>query len=91
MNATVVMAEERRANRPQGAGRKNPGSAAATEGKPEYTTFRIFAADGENLSDLADKRNTTIAKLYHELFSEAVRKLLIEETKQRLKNLESRD
>lgn len=45
--------------------------------KPEYTTFRLFVQDGENLSELATKRGLTIAKLYHELFGEQVKKLLI--------------
>lgn len=58
--------------------------------KPEYTTFRIFVKDGEDLSELADKRNKTIAELYHELFSKQVIELLLAETKKRTKDLENR-
>lgn len=84
MPAVLPMAEDDRTTGPKGSAKKGG------EGKPEYTTFRIFAKDGENLSELADKRNTTIAKLYHELFAETVRKLLIEMTEQRLKDLKGR-
>lgn len=58
--------------------------------KPEYTTFRIYVKDGEDISELADKRNKTIAALYHELFSKQVIELLLAETKKRTKDLENR-
>lgn len=80
MNAAVLtMAEEA----------KKPGKPAAE--KPRYTTFRIFEKDGENLSELADKRKVTIAALYHELFSDKVRELLLREAKRRVQELEGRD
>lgn len=58
--------------------------------KPEYTTFRLYVEDGENLSELADKRGLSVAKLYRQMFAEIVRRELIEEAKKRLKDLESR-
>jgi hypothetical protein len=58
--------------------------------KPEYTTFRIYVKDGEDISELADKRNKTIAQLYHELFAKQVIELLLAETKKRTKDLENR-
>ena len=60
------------------------------EPKPEYTTFRIFVKDGEDLSELANKKNTTIAKLYHELFAVTVTELLLKEAKKRVQELEGR-
>ncbi len=66
------------------------GSKEPAGKKPEFTTFRVFAADGEDLSELADKRNTSVAKLYRELFAETVRQLLLKEARQRLQELESR-
>jgi hypothetical protein len=66
------------------------GAAGQAGGKPDYTTFRIFAKDGEDLSELADKRKVTIAQLYHELFSEEVRRLLLDEAKKRVRELENR-
>lgn len=61
-----------------------------TQAKPEYTTFRIYAKDGEDLSELADKRDKKISDLYHELFSKQVIELLLAETKKRTKDLENR-
>lgn len=78
MNAVLTMAEDK-TKRTQ-----------AKDGKPEYTTFRLFVKDGEDLSELADKRNTTIAKLFHDLFSEEVRRLLLDEAKRRVRELETR-
>ena len=59
-------------------------------GKPEYTTFRIYVKDGEDLSELADKKGKTIAQLYHELFSKQVIDLLLTETEKRQKDLKNR-
>jgi len=78
MNAVLTMADEK-AKRTQ-----------AQENKPKYTTFRIFEKDGEDLSELADKRKTTISKLYHDLFSDEVRRLLLDEAKRRVRELETR-
>ena len=78
MNAVLTMADEK-SKRTQ-----------APESKPEYTTFRLFVKDGEDLSELADKRKVTIAKLFHELFSDEVRRLLLDEAKRRVRDLESR-
>lgn len=64
--------------------------AKGSDKKPEYTTFRLFVEDGENLSELADKRGLSVAKLYRQMFAEIVRRELIEEAKKRLKDLESR-
>jgi hypothetical protein len=58
------------------------------KGKPQYTTLRIYADDGERLSDLAGKRNVTIAELYRELVGKRVTDLLIEATREQLKRLE---
>lgn len=78
MNTVLTMAENKEKR------------AQPTEGKAEYTTFRLFVKDGEDLSELADKRKTTIAKLYHQLFSEEVRRLLLDEAKRRVRELEGR-
>lgn len=78
MNAVLTMAEEKSKRTP------------STDPKTDYTTFRLFAKDGEDLSELADKRKTTIAKLFHELFSAEVRRLLLDEAKRRVRELETR-
>lgn len=77
MNAVITMADEKKSGKDAGK-------------KPAYTTFRIFEKDGENLSELADKRRMSVAKLYHELFSETVRKMLLEEVRRRQQELEGR-
>ena len=55
--------------------------------KPDYTTFRIFAEDGEDLSDLADLEGKTIAELYRELCAPLIRKRRIQRMEERLKRL----
>lgn len=70
---------------------KGKSQDSSVDAKLEYTTFRILAGDGEDLSELANKRGTSIAKLYHELFSASVRELLIAETETRLRRLRDRD
>ncbi len=64
---------------------------AGGETKPQYTTFRLYSSDGEDLSELADKRGVSIANLYRELgFAETVRKLLVTEAEKRLRELKER-
>lgn len=81
MSVVRTMADEKRANRPKGG-------AAPGDKKPRYTTLRLYAEDGEDLSNLADLQNKTIADFYRETFGKRVRDMLIEETKKRLKKLE---
>jgi len=70
------------------ADKRKPGSQPE---EPRYTTFRLHAADGEDLSELADKKNMSIANLYRELgFAEQVRKLLVIENERRLQELKAR-
>ncbi len=65
------------------------GDAAKSGQAVEYTTLRVFAEDGEDLSELADKSNKTIAVIYRELLRPLVKKVLIERIKQRLLQLEN--
>ena len=59
--------------------------------EPKYTTFRLYATDGEDLSELADRRNLSIANLFRELgFAEKVRELLLIESERRLRELKAR-
>jgi hypothetical protein len=65
--------------------------AGEPDPKPQYTTFRLYATDGEDLSELADKRGVSIAKLFRDMgFAETVRKELVKEAEQRLQDLKSR-
>ncbi|HVL13570.1 MAG TPA: hypothetical protein VM529_13465 [Gemmata sp.] len=60
------------------------------KGKPKFTTFRLYAEDGEDLSELADKLNKSIADVYREKFSRLIREELAEVTRKRLRELEGR-
>ena len=55
--------------------------------KADYTTFRVFADDGEDLSDLADMEGKTIAQLYRELCAPLIRKRRIQKTEEKLARL----
>lgn len=57
------------------------------KGKVEYTTFRLFAEDGEALSDLASLERKTIAELFRELCAPLIRKRLTQKTEEKLKRL----
>lgn len=54
--------------------------------EPDYTTFRVYADDGEDISDLARLLGETIADVYRELCAPMIRarrvKLLEEQLKQ---------
>ena len=60
------------------------------KGKKQFTTFRLYAEDGEDLSELADKLNKSIADVYREKFSKLIREELAEVTRKRLRELEGR-
>ena len=79
--AEVAMAKDR-------TSKGKDASVVGEKAKTEYTTFRIHAADGENLSELASLEGTTIAELYRELCAPLVRKRLIAKAKERLEKLE---
>jgi len=70
------------------ASKKRP---SAGKKELDYTTFRIYAKDGENLSELADKRNQNIADCYRELFAETVREMLEKLVRLRLQGLERKN
>jgi hypothetical protein len=54
---------------------------------PEYTTFRIYAEDGEDISDLAQMEGKTISDLYRELCAPLIRKRRIQKTEEKLRRL----
>ncbi len=59
--------------------------------KPQYSTFRIHASDGEDLSELADRLNLSVADCFRELgFAEVVRQRLLTLAEQRLRELKAR-
>lgn len=75
VSAVTAMAEK-----PDGKA-KQPGT------RPGYTTFRIYEKDGEDLSELASLTGRTISEVYRERCAPIIRKLVIEETERRLKEL----
>lgn len=85
--ADIAVLEMASVNGTGGGGGRKKKPAAKAAGSTEWTTFRIHAQDGADLSDLADARGVTIAALYHELFSETVRGLLREALQTRLSGL----
>jgi hypothetical protein len=65
--------------------------AGEPDPKPTYTTFRLYATDGEDLSEYADKVGKSIAETYRELgFPEVVRQKLIKLAEARLQDLKAR-
>lgn len=71
---------------------KKPGKKTKGDPDVEYTTFRVYADDGEDISDLADMEKKTIAELYRELCAPLIRKRRIQRTEEKLKRLkESKD
>lgn len=63
---------------------KKPKGDADGEG---YTTFRIYATDGDELGELARLLNVTVAEAYREVCAQIVRKKRIEKLEQKLKEL----
>lgn len=59
--------------------------------KVEFTTFRLFAEDGEALSDLASLERKTIAEIYRELCAPIIHKRLMAKTEEKLKRLKKTD
>lgn len=79
-----------RANAMRGALMAEKKSARGGAPKPadvEYTTFRVFADDGEDLSDLARLMGLTIAELYHEVCAPLIRAKRVKELEEQLKQL----
>lgn len=69
---------------------KKPGAGKKPKGKKEdkeYTTFRIYADDGEDLSDLASMEDKTISELYREVCAPLIRKRRIQRTEEKLNRL----
>jgi hypothetical protein len=60
---------------------------ASVPAEPEYTTFRIYAGDGEDLSDLARLCGLTIAELYREVCAPLIRARRVKELEDQLKKL----
>jgi len=56
---------------------------------PEYTTFRVFADDGEDISDLARLSGKTIAELYREVCAPLIRARRLKELEEQLKRLKN--
>lgn len=63
------------------------GEDKSAKSKNEFTTFRIYAEDGEDLSDLAQMEGKTISDLYRELCAPLIRKRRITRTEEKLKRL----
>lgn len=61
--------------------------ATGKDAKVGFTTFRIYEADGEDLSDLAKLENKTAADVFRDLCAPLIRKLLKERMEERLKKL----
>jgi hypothetical protein len=59
--------------------------------KEAYTTMRLYVADGEDLSDLADMEGKTIAQLYRELCAPLIRKRRIAKTEEKLRRLKAQE
>jgi hypothetical protein len=57
----------------------------------DYTTFRVYATDGEDLSDLAAMEGKTIADLYRELIAPIIRKRRIQKTEEKLRRLKKEE
>lgn len=55
--------------------------------KASFTTFRIYEADGEDLSDLSSLEGKTAADVYREHCAPIIRKLLKSRMEERLKKL----
>jgi hypothetical protein len=66
-----------------GSGRK-PKSGDA---ELKYSTFRLYADDAEDLSDLAGMEGKTVADLYRELCAPLIRRRRIQRTEEKLKRL----
>ena len=64
---------------------KKPESGKAADGG--WTTFRLYAEDGEALSDLAKEEKVTIADLYRELLAPIIKERLIRRTEEKLKKM----
>ena len=77
MSVLIVAKEEK----PKGA--KKPDA--------EYTTFRLYAEDGEDLSDLAAMEGKTISELYREVCAPLIRKRRIQRTEEKLRRLKKED
>ncbi len=71
---------------PEGAASPAP----PTKKKIEYTTLRLYADDGEDLSDLADMEEKTIAEMYRLLCAALVRERRIKKTEEKLNRLKKR-
>jgi hypothetical protein len=69
---------------------KKPGRRAQKGGTPEpdYTTFRVFADDGEDISDLARLMGKTIAEVYRELCAPLIRGRRVKLLREQLSSLE---
>ncbi len=79
------------------AGKKpSPGGGALPPDAPppgdgtEWTTFRIFAQDGDELGDLAKEARLTIAEMYHQLLAPIVKEQLIVKMREKLRKLEGK-
>jgi hypothetical protein len=57
------------------------------DAKPGFTTFRIYEADGEDLSDLASLEGETAADVYQKHCAPVIRKLLKTRMEERLRKL----
>lgn len=68
-----------------GSGKKGKGLEVS-----EYSTFRIFAQDGEDLSELASKLGITIAELFRQECAPIIRGKLLQKMEERLRDLRAR-
>lgn len=66
---------------------KEKPARGARNDEPSYTTFRLYADDGEDLSDLARLCGLTIAELYREVCAPLVRARRVKELEDQLKKL----
>ena len=57
---------------------------------PLYSTFRIYAQDGEDLSELASKTGVTIAEIFRSECAPAIRARLLQKMEERLRDLRAR-
>lgn len=69
------------------AEKKPARGSAAKPAEVEYTTFRVYANDGEDLSDLARLMGMTIAELYRDVCAPMIRARRVKALEEQLKQL----